>query len=45
MITGSSLTQAEQLVDQGVASDGTCPQPPVILAKSSDPLRNIRYLF
>jgi uncharacterized protein (TIGR03790 family) len=45
MITGGSLTQAEQLVDQGVASDGTSPQPPVILAKSSDPLRNIRYPF
>jgi uncharacterized protein (TIGR03790 family) len=45
MITGDSLAQAEQLVDQGVASDGTFPQPPVILAKSSDILRNIRYVF
>ena len=43
MITGDSLAQAEQLVDQGVASDGTFPQPPVVLAKSSDPIRNIRY--
>ncbi len=45
MITAGSLTQAEQLVDQGVASDGTFPQPPVILAKSSDSLRDIRYPY
>ena len=43
MITGDSLAQAEQLVNQGVASDGTFPQQPVVLAKSSDVLRNIRY--
>jgi len=45
MITGDSLTQAEQLVDHGVASDGTFPQQPVVLAKSSDPYRNIRYAY
>lgn len=45
MITGDSLAQAEQLVNQGVASDGTFPQQPVILAKSSDILRNIRYVY
>ena len=45
MITAGSLTQAEQLVDQGVASDGTFPQQPVVLAKSSDPARNIRYVY
>jgi len=45
MITGDSLAQAEQLVDQGVASDGTFPQQPVILAKSSDTYRNIRYAY
>ena len=45
MITGNSLTQAEQLVDRGVASDGTFPQQPVVLAKSSDPLRNGRYVY
>ncbi len=45
MLTGNSLAQAEQLVDQGVASDGTFPQQPVILSKSSDPLRNIRYVY
>jgi uncharacterized protein (TIGR03790 family) len=43
MITGDSLAQAEQLVDQGVASDGTFPQSPVVLAKSSDNSRNVRY--
>jgi uncharacterized protein (TIGR03790 family) len=43
MITGDSLTQAEQLVDRGVASDGTFPQQPVVLAKSSDTDRNVRY--
>jgi uncharacterized protein (TIGR03790 family) len=45
MITADSLTQAEQLVDQGVASDGTFPSQPVILEKSSDMLRNIRYTY
>ena len=45
MITGDSLAQAEQLVNQGVASDGTFPQSPVVLAKSSDVLRNIRYVY
>ncbi|MGD0086075.1 MAG: TIGR03790 family protein [Verrucomicrobiota bacterium] len=45
MITAGSLTQAEQLVNQGVVSDGTFPQAPVILAKSSDSARNIRYPF
>src|ERR1022692_1098459 len=43
MITGSSLAQAEQLVDQGVASDGLFPSQPAVLAKSSDPARNVRY--
>lgn len=45
MITAGSLTQAEQLVNQGVASDGTFPQQPVVLAKSSDPARNNRYVY
>ncbi len=44
MITANSLAQAEALVDQGVASDGQFPQQPVVLAKSSDTTRNIRYL-
>jgi uncharacterized protein (TIGR03790 family) len=45
MITGDSLARAKQLVDRGVASDGTFPQQPVVLAKSSDKLRNIRYPY
>ncbi len=45
MITDNSLTQAEQLVDRGVASDGTFPQQPVVLAKSLDPSRNGRYVY
>jgi uncharacterized protein (TIGR03790 family) len=43
MLTAGSLAQAELLVDQGVASDGTWPTQPVILCKTSDPTRNIRY--
>jgi uncharacterized protein (TIGR03790 family) len=43
MLTANSLAQAKQLVDQGVASDGTQPAQPVVLAKSSDLLRNIRF--
>jgi uncharacterized protein (TIGR03790 family) len=43
MLTADSLALAERLVDQGVAADGTLPVQPVILAKSSDPLRNIRF--
>lgn len=43
MLTGSTLAQAKRLVDQGVDSDGTFPAAPVRLAKTSDPLRNIRW--
>jgi len=45
MITADSLAGAEQLVDQGVAGDATFSQQPVVLAKSSDPVRNIRYSY
>ncbi len=45
MITADSLAQAEALVNQGVVSDGTFPQAPVVLAKSSDTARNIRYPY
>ncbi|HTY88897.1 MAG TPA: TIGR03790 family protein [Candidatus Acidoferrum sp.] len=45
MITGDSLARAEQLVDHGVAGDGMFPQQPVVLAKSSDPYRNVRYAY
>jgi uncharacterized protein (TIGR03790 family) len=43
MITSDSLANAKHLVDQGVASDGTAPQEPVVLAKTSDATRNVRY--
>jgi uncharacterized protein (TIGR03790 family) len=45
MISANSLAQAKALVDQGVESDGTFPQQPVVLAESSDPLRNLRYSY
>lgn len=43
MITGRSLAEARQLVDQGVNSDAQYPPGKVVLQKTSDPLRNIRY--
>ena len=43
MITADTLAQARQIVDQGVNSDATFPTQPVVLAKSSDPLRNVRF--
>ena len=43
MITSSNLNQAKAIIDHGVASDGTFPQQTVILGKSTDTTRNIRY--
>jgi uncharacterized protein (TIGR03790 family) len=43
MLTAGSLAQAKALVDQGVNSDATFPTAPVLLAKSSDALRRLRY--
>jgi uncharacterized protein (TIGR03790 family) len=43
MITATSLTQAEALVNQGVAGDNSFSTKPVVLEKSSDTTRNIRY--
>jgi uncharacterized protein (TIGR03790 family) len=45
MITAPSLAQAKRLVDQGVTSDGLFPHQPVLLAKTSDPSRNVRYHY
>ena len=42
MLTRTTLAQAQQLVDQGVNSDGTFPAAPVRLASTTDPLRNLR---
>jgi uncharacterized protein (TIGR03790 family) len=44
MITSATLAQAKQIIDQGVASDSTFPRQPVLLAKSSDQVRNLRYV-
>jgi len=43
MLTANTVAQAKALIDQGVASDGTFPAQTVMLAKSSDSTRNIRY--
>ncbi|TSA40505.1 MAG: TIGR03790 family protein, partial [Verrucomicrobiales bacterium] len=43
MITDNSLAEAKRLVDQGVNSDSTFPTAPVVLAKTYDTLRRIRY--
>src|SRR5215831_682116 len=43
MITADSVAQAKLIVDHGVDSDGTFPTNPVVLAKSSDSLRNVRF--
>ena len=45
MITADTLDSAKQIVNRGVASDGTTPIQPVILAKTSDPDRNVRHLM
>ncbi|PWU14751.1 MAG: hypothetical protein C5B50_16650 [Verrucomicrobia bacterium] len=46
MITANSLTQAEQIVDQGVSADGALPTQPIILEKTDDPQgRNARYQY
>ena len=44
MITSDTLNNAKLLVNRGTQSDGSFPAQPVILAKSSDPVRNVRYL-
>jgi uncharacterized protein (TIGR03790 family) len=44
MITSSNLAQAKMVVDQGVNSDSTFPTQTVYLGKSTDPLRNVRFV-
>jgi uncharacterized protein (TIGR03790 family) len=44
MLTSSNLAQAQAIIDHGVASDGAFPTQMVYLDKSSDVLRNLRYL-
>jgi uncharacterized protein (TIGR03790 family) len=43
MLTGNSLAEAKAMIDQGVCSDATFPGLPVILEKTSDAARNVRY--
>ncbi len=44
MITHTNLSMAEQIIDQGVASDSTFPTQTVWLNHTSDTARNVRYL-
>ena len=43
MLTASNLPQAQLIVDQGVAGDGSFPTQAVYLAKTTDVFRNVRY--
>src|SRR5437899_30141 len=43
MITSSNLALAKLIVDQGVLGDNTFPTQAVVLGKSSDVFRNVRY--
>jgi len=43
MLTSDSLAHAKAIVDHGVMSDFTFPTQTVLLAKSTDTARNIRY--
>src|SRR4051794_25286845 len=43
MLTSTSLDQAKNIIDQGVASDNSFPIQTVILGHSADFLRNVRY--
>lgn len=44
MLTHDTLDACKATVDRGVASDGTFPSNQVLLGKSADGFRNIRYL-
>jgi len=44
MLTDNTLAGAELILSRGVASDSTCPTQSVYLAKTSDPLRNVRFV-
>ncbi len=43
MLTGDTFEAARELVDQGVTSDASWPIQTVLLAKTTDPLRNVRF--
>lgn len=44
LLTAPDLARAKAVVDLGVAADGSLPTQPVFLTKSSDKIRNLRYL-
>ena len=44
MLTAYTPDEALLLVDQGVRSDGSCPTQTVLLEKTTDTARNVRYL-
>ncbi len=45
LITGPSLAQAQRYLDQGLAGDATHPTNRILLAKTSDPARNVRFRY
>lgn len=45
MITGTNLALARQVIDRGVAGDGSFPTGKVVLGKSGDAFRNIRHFI
>jgi uncharacterized protein (TIGR03790 family) len=45
MITDTNLAEAELPIIQGVASDGTFPTQTVVLAKTDDTARNVRFIL
>lgn len=44
LLTGTNLAQAKRLVDAGVNSDGTFPGQTALLARTTDTVRNFRFL-
>ena len=44
MLTANNLATAELILSRGMASDSTFPTQTVYLAKTADPLRNVRFV-
>ena len=44
MLTGFTFADAIALVDRGVSSDGSFPTQTVLLEKTTDPARNVRFI-
>ena len=43
LLTADTVGEVKSLIDRSVQADGSFPSQPIVLAKSSDPIRNIRY--